>query len=86
MIRFWTWVQVVPPRAADPTPTSEWTKDGREYMTACKDQGVSPKWIAGVHYVALKGKDRIRLPELPCLYGLRHRWFWERRGRPLVPS
>ena len=26
MIRFWTWIQVLPPRAADPTPTFEWTK------------------------------------------------------------
>ena len=54
-------------------------------MKACKEQSVTPKWIAGVHFVALKRDDRILLPDLPCLHGLRHRWFWERRKRPVVP-
>ena len=40
----------------------------------------------GEHYVAVEGEDRILLPNLPDLYGLRHCWCWEARPRPHLPT
>ena len=43
------------------------------------------KLQAGIHYTALEADNRILLPDLPVLRGLRHKWFWEARERPYVP-
>ena len=43
------------------------------------------KLQAGIHYVALEAENRILLPDLPVLRGLRRNWFWEARERPYVP-
>ena len=43
------------------------------------------KLQAGIHYVAIEAENRILLPELSILRGLRHKWFWEARERPYVP-
>ena len=33
-----------------------------------------------------EGENRILLPEVPALCGLRHRWCWEARPRPHLPT
>ena len=40
----------------------------------------------GRHYEAVEGEDRILIPQLPKLHGLRHRWCWEKRSRLHVPT
>ena len=40
----------------------------------------------GKHFVALEAADRILLPDLPHLRGLRHAWCWEKRRRPHLPT
>ena len=36
--------------------------------------------------MALEGENRILMPNLPQLQGLRHCWCWEARGRPHLPT
>ena len=40
----------------------------------------------GEHYTAVESEDRILLPNLPELHGLRHCWCWEKRTRPHLPT
>ena len=56
------------------------------YRNTCKEQSVKPEYEAGVHYVATPAERRILLPDLPALRGLRHRWCWEGRPRPYLPT
>ena len=85
MLRYWRMEKVLPPNKTAERPTATWTSEGRAYLKKCKDQGDSVRLEAGVHYIALDGEDRILLPDLPALRGLRHRWFWQKRSRPHVP-
>ena len=41
---------------------------------------------SGEHYTAIEGEDRILMPNLPHLHGLRHCWCWEARPRPYLPT
>ena len=36
--------------------------------------------------MALEGENRILMPNLPLLQGLRHCWCWEARPRPYLPT
>ena len=85
MIRYWTMERILPPSNKVEVQTSAFTKEGRRYLAQCKKNGddVVPK--PGVHYVAIAGEDRLLLPDLPHLNGLRHRWCWQLRDRPYVP-
>ena len=40
----------------------------------------------GEHYTAVESEDRIPMPNLPELHGLRHCWCWEKRKRPHLPT
>ena len=40
----------------------------------------------GEHYTALPGEDRILMPDLRELNGLRHCWCWQERPRPYLPT
>ena len=40
----------------------------------------------GEHYTALKTDNRILLPDLRNLNGLRHCWCWQTRPRPHLPT
>ena len=40
----------------------------------------------GEHYTALPGEDRILMPNLRELNGLRHCWCWQERPRPHLPT
>ena len=40
----------------------------------------------GEHYTAIEREDRILMPNLPQLHGLRHCWCWEKRSRPYLPT
>jgi len=58
---------------------------GIEYCEQCQRTGVKPRLQPGIHYVALPAHNRLLLPDLPALCGLRHRWCWESRSRPHLP-
>ena len=40
----------------------------------------------GEHYIALPAENRILLPDLGNLNGLRHCWCWQTRPRPHLPT
>ena len=40
----------------------------------------------GEHYTALKAENRILLPDLRNVNGLRHCWCWQTRPRPHLPT
>ena len=40
----------------------------------------------GEHYITIEGEDRILMPDLPELHGLRNCWCWEARPRPHLPT
>ena len=42
--------------------------------------------MPGEHYIAIEGEDRILMPDLPELHGLRNCWCWEARPRPHLPT
>ena len=73
MLRFWRMERVLPPTAHTKQPTAEWTKEGRLYLERCRAAKEAPHWQAGVHYTVIAGADRILLPDLPVLHGLRHK-------------
>ena len=85
MLRYWRMEKILPPQASEEKPTSSWTREGLTYEAWCKAHRETPRWEAGVHYVALGGADRILLPDLPALGTLQHRWYWQKRRRPYVP-
>ena len=60
--------------------------EGEAYRLQCTADEVRPTYVAGVHYIAKEGQQRILLPELPALRGLRHRWSWKARPRPDLPT
>ena len=39
-----------------------------------------------MHYVAVESEGRILVPDVQVLRSLRHRWCWERRSRPHIPT
>ena len=41
---------------------------------------------AGLHDLAIENDARILVPDLPARCALRHRWCWERRARPHIPT
>ena len=61
MLRYWSLEKVVPPVAKEAFPTAEWTLEGLAYKARCKARQEKPRWEAGIHYVPLKGPDRILL-------------------------
>ena len=80
MLRHWTMTEIKTPSAT--CKLSKWTEAGKklkELKLKC------PIYNPGEHYEAVDGEDRILLPELPQLHGLRHYWMWTRSCRPHVP-
>ena len=78
--------RILPPTCKDAVDFATWTAERTRYRKQCLEQHVKPEYEAGVHYVAIPAKHRILLPELPALRGLRHRWCWEARARPHLPT
>jgi len=85
MLRYWMLERVLPPKQGTQNPTSCWTAVGKECIRNFHTTGETTDWKAGVHYKAIEGENRILMPDLPVLQGLRDRWFWMRRDRPYVP-
>ena len=74
------------PTTAEAMARAAWTQAGQQYRQECRDAKDVPEYEAGEHYVAKDGEDRILLPDLPSLQGLRHRWCWEKRSRLHLPT
>ena len=82
MWRCWKVVEVKPD-----TGRSTWNEAAR---TKLKQRELSKGHITsrpepGVHYFAKEAPNRILLPNIPQLQGMRNRWVWEKRNRPYVP-
>ena len=86
MLLGWDMARIVAPTRFAENPRSEWTPLGRAYTKACQAQKQRPEYKAGIHYVAMEEEDRILIPDVPALCSLRHRWCWERRRRPHIPT
>ena len=86
MLLWWDLVRIVPPTRFADCPRSEWTPAGRAYTKMCQEEKVRPDYKAGIHYIATENSDRILLPDILQLCSLRHRWCWEKRQRPHIPT
>jgi hypothetical protein len=84
MLMYWEMERVLPPTRQAVDPSSTLTGAGERYRRNL-NKGEQPSWEPGIHYLAKDTVDRILLPDIPALKGLRHRWFWQRRSRPFVP-
>ena len=86
MLLGWEVVRIVPPTRFADCPRSEWTPARRAYTKMCQEEKVRPDYKAGIHYIAIENSDRILLPDILQLCSLRHRWCWEKRQRPHIPT
>ena len=86
MLLHWSIERIHAPSNARQKIRSEWTDEGEEYKKLCKDNKLRPQFKPGVHYIAVESIDRILLPEIEALCGLRHCWCWERRERLHIPT
>ena len=84
MLMYWEMERVLPPTRQAVDPSSTLTGAGERYRRNL-NKGEQPAWEPGIHYLAKDTVDRILLPDIPALKGLRDRWFWKRRSRPHVP-
>jgi len=85
MLMYWSMEQVRPPSRTAEDVTAELTAEGHLYLAQCKAAKEAPCLEPAKHYIALPAADRILLPDLDALGGLRHRWVWKKRSRPFVP-
>ena len=85
MMRYWKLERVLQPSSAAENPTSCWTVEGRKSVRRYFAAGATEELQAGLHYEAVDAENRILVPDIVALHGLRHRWFWQRRTHPYVP-
>ena len=86
MLLWWELIRIVPPTRFADNPRSEWTPEGRAYTKLCQEDKRRPDYKAGIHYIATEDPNRILLPDILQLCSLRHRWCWEKRQRPHIPT
>ncbi len=86
MLLHWSMERVHVPNTAGVIKRSTWTEEGEDYVNFREEAGVKAKFIAGKHYIAAAATKKILLPEISQLKGLRHKWCWEKRHRPHVPT
>ena len=78
--------RILPPTTTRARSRAAWTEEGKKYAEECRAARMRGNYKPGEHYVAIEGEDRIALPNLPDLNGLRHCWCWEARPRPYLPT
>ena len=78
--------RILPPTNPRARTRAEWTEGGKKYWEECREARVRGHFKPGEHYTAIEGEDRILLPDLRNLHGLRHCWCWEARPRPHLPT
>ena len=76
----------MPPLNAEARSRAAWTEAGQKYWEECKETRIRGHYKPGEHYTALPGEDRILMPNLRDLNGLRHCWCWQQRPRPHLPT
>ena len=91
MLMYWKMTEIKHPNYRCPSTDrtlnhSKWTAAGLKFKELEKEHCVSrPTYIPGEHFEAIDADDRILLPDLPALNGLRHYWMWTKNNRPHVP-
>ena len=91
MLMHWKMTEIKHPNYRCPSTDrtlhhSKWTDAGRKFKQLEKERCVPrPAYIPGEHFQAVDADDRILLPDLHALNGLRHYWMWTRNNRPHVP-
>ena len=78
--------RILPPTTTPAQSRAAWPEEGKKYWDECRAARVRGNYKPGEHYTALEGEDRILLPNLRDLYGLRNFWCWEARPRPHLPT
>ena len=87
MLLHWSVERILSPDAAKHGDTrSIWTDEGRAYAAQCRRSEIQPEYECGVHYIAEARSNRILIPDIPVLRGLRHKWCWEKRRRLHLPK
>ena len=83
MLRYWSVERIGTP--TQKPQRSKWTDEGKKYNDQCILNSEKPKFIPGIHYIAVQGDNRLLVSDLERLGNLQHTWCWERRPRPYVP-
>jgi hypothetical protein len=73
MLLHYSMERILPPSSSSSPSRADWTDDGVEYREQCTHDGIQPRFVLGLHYVARPGRNRILLPDHSALCGLRHR-------------
>ena len=82
MLLHYSMERILVPSSCSSRCKADWTEKGLEYREQCTRDGIQPRFVPSLHYVARPGRGRILLPDHSALCGLRHRWCWEVRARP----
>ena len=86
MLLHYSMERILPPTTTRAQSRAAWTDDGKKCLDECREARVQGHYKPGDHYTAIEGEDRILMPNLRDLYSLRHRWCWEARPRPHLPT
>ena len=86
MVLHYSMERILPPTNPLKRSRAEWTAEGKKYHEACCETRMRGHYKPGEHYTALPGEDRILMPDLRELNGLRHCWCWQERPRPYLPT
>ena len=86
MLLHYSMERILPPTNPLKRSRAEWTAEGTKYYKECCDTKMRGHYKPGEHYTALPGEDRILMPDLRELNGLRHCWCWQERPRPYLPT
>ena len=86
MLLHYAMERILPPTNPLRRCHAEWTEEGKEYYKECSATKMKGHYKPGEHYTALPDEDRILMPNLQHLNGLRHCWCWQKRPRPHLPT
>ena len=86
MLLHYSMERILPPTNAQRMSRAVWTEEGKAYREQCREEKSQGYYRPGEHFLARDGEDRILLPDLSALHGLRHCWCWEARSRPHLPT
>ena len=72
MLLHYSMERILPPTTTSAKSRAAWTEEGMKHWKECRETRVKGHHKLGEHYTAIEGEDRILMPNLPHLHGLRH--------------